>query len=132
MVYCINSSLLLHTQQKPTGKKRGPTDERKQTKGINNNCVCLLGRQLITFIFGCWGKQHKPDVHTQIWTLPCTVPSLATRHLQLQCKNLATASELFLQIVCTTATVLKHPCVHVVSGFFLDCLTLEDRTDILS
>lgn len=68
MVYCINSSLLLYIQQNPTGIKRGLTDERKQTKGINNNFICLLGRHLITFISSCWGKQREPGLHTKTWT----------------------------------------------------------------
>ena len=74
MVYCINSSLLLYIQQKPTRIKRGLTDERKQTKGINNNFICLLGRHLITFISNCWEKQREPGLHTKIWTYNAFFP----------------------------------------------------------
>jgi len=75
VVYCINSSLLLYKQQKPTGIKRGLTDERKQTKGINNNFICLLGRHLITFISSCWKKKTWTSSAHKNMDLPCILPS---------------------------------------------------------
>jgi hypothetical protein len=68
VVYCINSSLLLYIKQKPTGIKRGPTDEKKKTKDINNNFISLLVRHVTTVIFGCWENQRKPGLNTKMWT----------------------------------------------------------------
>ena len=106
--------ILLYIQQKPTGIKRGLTDERKQTKGINNNFICLLGRHLITFISSCWGKKREPRLHTKIWTYRAFCPprghgTARTESLKVTAQNLG--HSLRAISIHTIPTILKHPCI---------------------